>query len=116
MIAGLNTISDDEENDESSAGGDYRRCQLTYPVEEQGIVARFDVAVDFRRRHSLSAAAASSTMKRLRSNDDSPNDGKQLSKYGESRSGHEENRDLIRFVRAIFYRTGCWPKFHLDKQ
>ena len=116
MIATLNTKSDDKENDDSGDGGDDRRRHLTHHVEAQGIVARFDVTVDFRHRHGFGAAAASSTMKRLRSDDDSTNDGKQLSKYGESRSGHEENRDLIRFVRAIFYRTGCWPKFHLDKQ
>ena len=109
MIAGLNTISDDEENDESSAGGDYRRCQLTYPVEEQGIVARFDVAVDFRRRHGLSAAAASSTMKRLRSDDDGPNNGEQLGESSEDRSGHHENHDLILFIGAIFQRVDLIP-------
>ena len=116
MSAALHAVSDDEENNAIGDSRDDRRRQLADPITTQGMVVGLDVVMNLRRRCGSDSAAASAPTKRLGGDNDGPNDGEQLGKCGENRSGHEENRDLIRFVRAIFYRTGCWPKFHLDKQ
>ena len=100
VTVALHAISDDEENDAIGDGGNDCRRQLTDPIEAQGIVVSLDVAVDFRQRCGFDIVAACFTMKRLGSDDDSPNDGEKLGERGENRSGQHEYRDSIIAIGA----------------